>query len=284
MNTRAPKKPDVDKAAQLFSEFLETVAALRHPETGCPWDNEQTHQSLTKYMLEEAYEAAEVMEEEKLDGDELAGELGDVLLQVVLNSQLGVDHGTFSIVDVISSIDSKMKRRHPHVFGDGKSSRDKKDIKTTWVKIKEQEEIEKSGVAYVQKKKGIFESAKAHKVRPSTLQALKIGEIAKRIDFDWTTPGEVLAQFNSEVDELNQEYNKSPAVTDDLLDEIGDVYFTLSQYCRKLGVNPEMVSQRGNRKFLNRFKKLESIAETKGVDPNSCGLELLEKLWKEAKS
>lgn len=284
MNTRTPKKPDIDKAAQLFSEFLDTVAALRHPETGCPWDNEQTHQSLTKYMLEEAYEAAEVMEQEKLDCDDLAGELGDVLLQVVLNSQLGVDHGTFSIVDVISSINSKMRRRHPHVFGDGNSSRDKKDIKTNWAKIKEQEEIEKSGGTHVPKNKGIFESAKAHKVRPSTLQAHKIGEIARRIDFDWATPAEVLAQFNSEVDELNQEYNKSLAVTDHLLDEIGDVYFTLSQYCRKLGVNPEMASQRGNEKFLNRFKKLESIAQTKGIDPNSCGLEKLEKLWKEAKS
>lgn len=273
-NKREAKKPDLEQAAKKFVEFLETIAALRHPETGCPWDNEQSHESLTKYMLEEAYEASEAMTSGI--SNNIKEELGDVLLQVVLNSQIGLDEGNFSILEVIDSINSKMRRRHPHVFAD--ASRDKSDIKETWQRIKAEEAGDKDFES-----KGVFEKAKVHKVRPSNLQALKIGEIAKRIDFDWKKPDEVLSQFNSEVKELNDELQKGAYNSDELLDELGDVYFTLSQLTRHLGHNPEMISQRGNEKFLKRFKDLEKIAKEEGLDVERSSSEQLERLWKKAK-
>ena len=125
------------KSSELFEEFCKTIAALRHPETGCPWDLKQTHQTLRKYMLEEAYEAANEM-----NGVEstpaLCDELGDVLLQVVLNSQIAKDQGKFEIGDVIENINSKMLRRHPHVFDDNHEDRDEKSIKDNWERIKKE--------------------------------------------------------------------------------------------------------------------------------------------------
>jgi MazG family protein len=276
---REPKAPDLEKAKESFGEFLSTIASLRHPETGCPWDNEQSHESLTKYMIEEAYEASEAMSSG--DPKEISDELGDVLLQVVLNSQVALDEGNFSIVDVIDLINSKMRRRHPHVFGS--ASRDKNEIKKTWQKIK----AEERGSSEEDAKKGIFESAKVHKVRPANLQAHKIGEIARRIDFDWKNLGDILSTFNSEVSELNEALSNgtdSKENLENIYDELGDVYFSLSQLSRHLGVNGEMIAQRGNQKFLRRFASLEKLAASKGVDVEDTDLSTLERLWAEAKS
>ena len=273
MEKRSPKTPDIELAKKKFADFLETVAQLRHPETGCPWDNEQTHETLTKYMIEEAYEASEAM----LNGTNIAEELGDVLLQVVLNSQLAVDEGSFSIVDVIELVDSKMRRRHPHVFGT--ASREKDDIKKTWQSIKAAENKN----AGIKKSEGIFGRAKVQKVRPSNLQAHKIGEIARTIDFDWKNIKDVLAQFNDEVRELNEELLKSTELRDDLIDEIGDVYFSLSQLTRHLGLNGEAAAQRGNEKFLKRFEMLESLAKKENINVETAGSDILEDLWRQAK-
>lgn len=276
-NRRVPKQPDLDLAKKKFCDFLETVAALRHPETGCPWDNEQNHKTLTKYMIEEAYEAAEAMSGDEPDA--IADELGDVLLQVVLNSQVALDEGTFSITDVINLIDSKMRRRHPHVFA--KASRDKEDIKKSWQKIKSEEAALKSKKEdFVE---GIFRAAKVHKVRPANLQAHKIGELAKTIDFDWKNLTDVLSAFESEVQELKEAIeNKNDP--NHIHDELGDVYFTLSQLSRHLGINGEMVAQRGNQKFLDRFAKLEELAVQKSINVREAKSEILENLWIEAKS
>lgn len=298
---RKPAAPDYEKAKQAFEEFLKTVAALRHPETGCPWDNEQTHQSLVKYMLEEAYEASEVMDSISEDegGLELCGELGDVLLQVVLNSQLAVDEGRFSIVDVVESINSKMRRRHPHVFGseEEKKDRDKGAIKRNWQKIKAKERGDTSFDA-----KGYFEKAKVAKVRPALLQSFKIGEVASRIEFDWNDAGEVFAQFKSEFLELErafEAYEKEPkksvsnntsvdgsshdTLKTNLKNEIGDVFFSLSQFCRHLGLNPEMMAERGNSKFLARFESVEKLAGEKGIGVEKATRDQLESLWQQAK-
>ena len=130
-----------------FSQLCETIAALRHPVTGCPWDLEQTHATLRRYMIEEAYEAAEVMEPE--DSAKLKDELGDVLLQVMLNSQLAMDAGTFTLQEVIEGLDAKMRRRHPHVFGENGNpkallSRDRSQIKAKWQEVKAQENSKSS--------------------------------------------------------------------------------------------------------------------------------------------
>jgi MazG family protein len=212
-----------------------------------------------------------------------------VLLQVVLNSQLAVDDGRFDVADVIHAINSKMRRRHPHVFGsvEEKRSRDKGEIRATWERIKT---IEKSSETHL----GVF---KDHSAYPATIQALKIGKTARKINFDWEGPAPVFEKLLSEIEELKSEFKKSnlskktkngldakslqpsPA----LISEIGDVYFTLGQLCRHLDIDPEVTALGGNRKFLDRFAVLEKIARERKIDIKIAPQSTLEDLWQAAK-
>ncbi|MEI8027746.1 MAG: nucleoside triphosphate pyrophosphohydrolase [Pseudomonadota bacterium] len=284
--------PSIDKeqASRLFIDFLTTVSALRHPVHGCPWDLEQTHESLARFMLEEAYEASELLAL-GASSKELCSELGDVLLQVVLNSQLAMEKGGFSIVEVLSAIDSKMKRRHPHVFGteDDKKIKDLKSIKDNWQAIKSQENAgnPQSGSQNSPKKSpGIFKQNKIDRVFPAALKAHKIGEIAGRIQFDWKDPFDVLAKLESEVLELRQAMEQKRDAAghgDQIFDELGDIFFTANQLARHLGTNGETAADRGNTKFLKRFELLESLAESQGLDIQTLTAASLEKLWLQAK-
>ena len=257
-------------AKEAFGRLCETIAALRHPTTGCPWDLEQTHASLRRYMIEEAYEAADVMDPAR--PDKMREELGDVLLQVVLNSQLALDAGTFNISDVISGLDAKMRRRHPHVFGESESNytpqhQDKSKIRAKWEEIKSKENAA-SGEA----KSGVFASIKAGQVTPASRHAVAIGKIARRIAFDWSDPQEVLRQVESEIAELRHEIinSKNPAK---IHEEMGDVFFSLGQLCRHLEIDPEICAIDGNKKFLTRFESLERLAIDEGIDIESAGTE-----------
>ena len=276
-----------------FAKLCATIAALRHPTTGCPWDLEQTHSTLRKYMIEEAYEAVDVME--PADPVKLQEELGDVLLQVVLNAQLAKDAGTFTIKDVIEGLDSKMRRRHPHVFGDSenpsaKTSREKTAIRAKWDEVKAAEKLtekltEKSTGKASQKSKpdaGVFSNLKSGKITPASRLAVTIGKIAKKIDFDWSEAQDVLQQLESEVSELKSDISNA-ATKESIAAEMGDVYFCLSQLCRHLDLDPELCAIDGNKKFLNRFAALEEIARKKNIDVNQAGTTTLEKLWQEAK-
>lgn len=270
----------LNAAVDNFAAFCRTVSALRTPGSGCPWDLQQTHQSLRRYMLEEAYEAANAMGEGR-DKD-ICDELGDVLLQVVLNAQIGADARSFHLGDVIAGIDAKMRRRHPHVFARGEQDGEISvaEIRAKWDQIKKTENPARSDV-----RKGIFEAAECHKVRPATSQARKIGEVAAKIRFDWLKVEDVFAQFRSEVDELAAEIAPdSPHDQGKIEAEIGDVYFSLAQLCRHLGVEPEVAAQSGNDKFLRRFRKMEKIAEGDGKDVGSLSLGEMENLWRLAKS
>jgi len=276
-----PEKIDSNEIKAAFGSLCETIAALRHPVTGCPWDLEQTHGTLRKYMIEEAYEAVDVME--PVNYQKLREELGDVLLQVVLNAQLAKDAGQFTIVDVVRDLDAKMKRRHPHVFGDqnnpnAKSSREKSDIKTKWEEVKQQEKSQ-SGDAVA---KGIFDQLKAGNINPASRMAVAIGKVAKSISFDWNNSEDVFAQLESEIAELKQELNTNSSKSN-IVAELGDVYFCLSQLSRHLDIDPEVCAVDGNKKFLSRFRTLENIAEKKGLDVKTAGTAQLEELWKEAK-
>jgi MazG family protein len=261
------------EAGRIFSEFVKTVATLRHPVRGCPWDLEQDHKSLRRYMLEEAYEAAEAMF--GTDEAHLLEELGDVLLQVVLNAQLAHDKGRGDVRDVITSINSKMQRRHPHVFGElAGQGISKAEIKTNWERIKVTEK------AIKQHKAGYF--AGCAKVVPALNQAQKIGKRAHTIRFDWDSPAEVLKQCQSELQEL--EHEMTAADRDRLHDELGDVFFSLAQLSRHLGVDPEVAAQQGNAKFLRRFAAMEEICRVRGQEVTQLTRDELEALWKEAKS
>lgn len=263
----------------IFKGLCETIAALRHPVTGCPWDLEQTHATLRKYMIEEAYEAAEVMDPPQ--PLKLVDELGDVLLQVVLNAQLGSDQGDFSIIDVVQGLDAKMRRRHPHVFGsdDERLQRGRESIRTKWEDVKK---AEKQG-ENARKTLGLFSSLKPGTVTPALQMSVAIGKIAKKIHFDWPNVDGVLDQFKSEVQELEAEITSGDD-KNKIYEELGDVFFSLGQLCRHLEIDPEICAMDGNRKFLNRFNALEEIAKSEGIDAGQSNVETLERLWEVAKS
>ena len=280
----------LEQAVNAFGEFIQTVAMLRHPQAGCPWDLKQDHQSLRRFMIEEAYEASDAMDTENTAL--LVEELGDVLLQVVLNAQVGVDRGEFSIVDVIERINKKMVFRHPHVFAgcdplavspiQEPTEQEEKGHWRQWEHLKAVEK--KRGAVGGQVRSILF--SEAYGMFPATIQAAKIGRLAERIDFDWKNPTEVLAQLKSELLELQQELQADNADErqKSIREELGDVFFTLAQLCRHLGHDPEVVAADGNRKFLNRFKVVEEIAEQKGIDLKKAGMEEKEALWQEAKA
>lgn len=266
--------PDLESATKEFAAFVTTIAWLRDRELGCPWDLEQDHKTLRRYMVEEAYEAAEAMTGS--DSDEIRDELGDVLLQVVLNAQVASDNGTFSVSDVIRSINSKMRRRHPHVFEREGEVLTSKQVRGNWDKIKATEKQGKKA-----KPEGVF--AGAEKKHPATLQAFDIGKTAAKIRFDWDTPAEVLQQLRSEVTELEQEFQSRSRDRQRIASEIGDVYFSLAQLCRHLEMDPETVAMDGNRKFLQRFAGLETLAASKNIDVRTAGRDELETLWQQTK-
>lgn len=273
----------------LFQELVDVVARLRDPKTGCPWDLKQTHQSLRRFMLEEAYEAAEVMGQMS-EGEssppkpadeaarELVDELGDVLLQVVLNAQLLTDAGQGDVKQVIRSIRDKMIRRHPHVFAPTEgASLSPEEVKRRWQIIKAEEKGQDPSV-----KKSVFQEAKDRSF-PATLQAAHIGKVAEKIGFDWLQPSQVLEQLEDELHELREEMQAQDIDRSRLLHELGDVYFTLAQLARHLGCDPEVAAQEGNLKFLRRFAKVEALAQSQGIDPEMADPDELEALWQQAK-
>jgi MazG family protein len=269
--------PELKAAAKIFSEFVTTISWLRDKIQGCPWDLEQDHKSLRRYMVEEAYEAAEAMSSD--DYKEICDELGDVLLQVVLNAQIAKDDGHFTIVDVIDAINKKMLRRHPHVFAPNKDEITSEEVRKNWDKIKASE---KSAQSAEKEAPGFF--AGAAKKHPSTIQAFHIGKNAAKINFDWDNPVQVFDQLKSEVSELEFEVKQSPSDLYKITQEIGDVYFSLAQLCRHLNLDPETVAMDGNRKFLNRFRNLEAIAGREGKDVKCISRDELEQFWLKAKA
>jgi MazG family protein len=266
--------PDSEQAKAAFARFCATIAALRNPEGGCPWDLQQDHVSLRRFMIEEAYEAAEAMAAG--DPAALRDELGDVLLQVVLNAQVAKDQGSFDVVDVIDGVNEKMLRRHPHVFGDEKA-RAAGHVQGNWEAIKAAEK----SASGKPRAGGYF--AEAADKQPASLQALKIGKLAAKIRFDWDDVHEVFGQVKSEVDELAVELAAATVDKDTVAEEIGDVFFSLAQLCRHLELDPELVAFDANRKFLRRFAALEAVAKERGVNVERAPRQTLEELWVEVK-
>jgi MazG family protein len=267
-----PGAPDLAAVTAAFADFCRTVAALRDKAGGCPWDLEQDHRTLRRYMLEEAYEACDAMGGD--DSKAICDELGDVLLQVVLNAQIAHDDGRFSIADVARGIDAKMRRRHPHVFGteDEKARRSRDAIRTKWDQVKAAERGRDAAAPA-----GFF--AEATGKHPASQQALKIGKLAAKIRFDWDDAQEVFAQVRSEIDEVAAELSRPAREEAKLAEEIGDVYFSLAQLCRHLSLEPETLALDANQKFLRRFAALESTAARDGIDIQKASRATLEELW-----
>ncbi len=252
---------EMDKAAEAFIKFREIIAKLRNPVGGCPWDIEQTHESLKPFLLEETYEALEAIDSNKAA---LCGELGDVLLQIFLHSQIASESKSFDIGDVIEGISTKIVARHPHVFSDT-VAKTAAEVKENWEKIKKKD---------LKANESVLDSVP--KALPACARAQRLGEKAAAIGFDWKKSSDVKDKIREEV----IEYLETSPKSREAAEEFGDLLFSLIQYGRKEGINAEEALSGACRKFQTRFRKVEVEAGSKMKD---MSLEALETLWQKAK-
>ena len=259
----------------------EIMAALRTPETGCPWDLEQTFATIVPYTLEEAYEVADAIAR----GDEanLREELGDLLLQVVFHARMAEEEGRFDFGDVVDAITRKLIRRHPHVFGDARNlSSD--EVKALWGRIKAEEKRER---AEARRAAGLSADdatgalAGVPLALPALTRALKLQEKAGKVGFDWNDPRAVLAKLREEIDEVEAELDAGDAQR--VAGEVGDLLFAVANLARHLRVDPEAALRGANAKFERRFAHIESRLGEAGRTPADATLDEMEALWSEAK-
>ena len=243
-----------------FNQLFEVIWRIRRD---CPWDKEQTHESIRKYLIEECFEAAEAIDNK--DPGRLKEELGDILIQVIFHSILAEEEGSFRLTDVLQETREKLIRRHPHVFGN-------KNLQTGEEVLKQWEEIKnKEGRDSV--------LAGVPKDLPSLLRAYRITEKAKAVGFDWEGAEDVWMKVEEEMGELKEAIDKKEGMEE----EIGDVLFALVNLSRHLGIDPEAALRKAIRRFTERFSKIEERAKEKGVSLEEMSLEEMDDIWEEAK-
>ncbi len=275
---------------------------LRAPG-GCPWDREQTFDSIKPYTLEETYEVLEAIDNR--DWPELAGELGDLLLQVLFYSEMANEQGSFSIDDVLERLSTKLVDRHPHVFGDVKADTSA-DVKRNWEALKVEERKKKQSAAEPEKK------AEKHSVlagvssaMPALLEASKLSSRAAQVGFDWPNVDGLFEKLHEESEELREHLKEFPApgplpqgrgvagsgraVVPETLqlkleEEVGDLFFVLVNVARYLSVDPESALRKTNRKFKRRFQWMEACLNESGRSADQAPMEELEALWQQAKA
>ncbi len=251
-----------------LERLIDIMEVLRSKE-GCPWDREQTHESLKRYLIEETYEYLEVVELN--DKHRMCEELGDVLLQVVFHAQIAKENGDFNISDVINGICEKMIHRHPHVFGNVCAETSSEVLKN-WEEIKKKE------------KGNINQTSVLQDVPinlPALMRSYKVQQKAAQVGFDWENIDDVFAKIREEIDELEIEYKKSnkPGMED----ELGDVLFSVVNLARFLKVHPELSLSQSTNKFIRRFEYVEQRASELGKNLNEMTLPEMDSLWEEAK-
>ena len=260
-------------AGETFAAFVDTIAALRAPN-GCPWDREQTHESIARNMIEEAYEAVDAIEQR--DTTHLREELGDVLLQVVLQSQIAADAGEFTVADVCRDVNAKMIRRHPHVFGEAAAG-SAEDVLSIWDNVKL---AEKSAAdAQTEEPEGLLDSVPAS--FPALLQAYKISRKAVAAGFEWDTVEDVWAKVEEEIAEFKQACRSDDAQAKEL--EFGDVLFSLVNVARKEGIDAETALRATCRKFRERWAFMEGAAWGQGKRIEKLDMDEMQQLWDQAK-
>lgn len=264
-----PPVKDVTVLNHTFPQVRDIIRTLRGPD-GCPWDKKQTHESLRKYLIEEAYEVLEAIEEE--DDDHLAEELGDLLLQILLHAQIAEDEGYFNIYDVIRHLTDKMIRRHPHVFGDEKVQ-NAEDVKTNWEAIKKQEKVAHSPESLL---------ADINESLPPLLKSLEMQKKAAKIGFDWENEEEVWDKIREEWQECRQELVSGDHQA--LEAEFGDLLFSVVNAARWRKIDPFLALERTNRKFVRRFNYIEAQANAEQVAITDFSTEKMNKLWLKCKN
>ncbi|MGD9740211.1 MAG: nucleoside triphosphate pyrophosphohydrolase [Bauldia sp.] len=258
------------KPSRDVSRLVEIMAALRHPETGCPWDLEQDFASIAPYTIEEAYEVADAIERDAMD--DLRDELGDLLFQSVYHARLAEERGAFAFGDVVEAITTKMIRRHPHVFGEAVATRG------FWERSKAEER--KARAAETGEAAGILDDVAV--ALPGLTRAVKLQKRAATVGFDWPDASHVIDKIREETQEIEAEIAGGEA--DRLEDEIGDLLFVVANLARHLHVDPEAAIRRANAKFVRRFRHIERSLKDDGVPLETAGLEAMEELWDEAKA
>ena len=264
-----------------IQRLLSIMAKLRDPETGCPWDKEQTFATIAPYTIEEAYEVADAIE--RGDFVDLKDELGDLLLQVVFHARMAEERGLFAFGDVVGAICAKMIRRHPHVFGDARDlSPDQ--VKALWGDIKRQEKADRAAARAAS---GLAPEPAGGALSgvpeglPALTRAVKLQEKASRVGFDWNDARLVLAKIREECDELEHEIEAGRPEA--IRDEIGDLFFALANLARHADVDPESSLRGANAKFERRFAYIEERLSAAGKRPEQSTLEEMDALWDEAK-
>ncbi|SPE27931.1 nucleoside triphosphate pyrophosphohydrolase [Candidatus Sulfopaludibacter sp. SbA3] len=253
-----------------FQKLVEIMGRLRAPG-GCPWDREQTFDSIKPFTLEETYEVLDAID--RRDWQDLAEELGDFLLQAVFYAQMASEGDLFQIGDALDAINSKLIRRHPHVFGDD-SAETSGDVKRIWGEIKAAEKKDKG-------KEDESLLGSVPRALPALVEAQQIASRAAGVGFDWENAEQVIDKLHEELRELDQA--RRNAAPDELEDEIGDLLFVLVNLARFMKVDPEQALRRTNRKFRERFGFIERKLAERGRKPADSNIAEMEELWQEAK-
>lgn len=264
--------------SKTFDELVSVMARLRAPG-GCPWDHEQTYASLAQYLLEEAYETFDAIQEADQTGEtaNLREELGDLLLQVVFHSTIGTEKGDFTIDDVASGVTQKLILRHPHVFGDAKFAR-AEDVLDNWDQLKTDER--KASGKIEKLRESILDEVPVH--FPALLEGLKLTKKAAKVGFDWENAGQIFDKLDEETAELKGAIKNGE--TGNIGEEIGDLLFVVLNLARQLGVEPETALKKTNRKFRRRFKFIEDELKRDGRSLEEADLKEMDALWDKAKA
>jgi MazG family protein len=295
-----------------FERAVAIMERLRAPG-GCPWDREQTFDSIKPYTLEETYEVLEAIDNR--DWDELTGELGDLLLQVLFYSEMAKEQGTFSIDDVLDRLSGKLVDRHPHVFGDVKADTSA-EVKRNWeaLKVEERKKRQSREAESAAASEPATDSSAPNKSdsvlggisskMPSMIEAYKLSSRAAQVGFDWPNVEGLFAKLHEEVDELREQLKEFPApgprpqsrgvagsgrtiipeeLQNRLEEEVGDLFFVVVNIARYLSVDPESALRKTNRKFKRRFQWMEERLRETGRTPDQASMDELESLWRQAK-
>jgi len=258
----------MDAKRYSFQDLREIMAKLRAPD-GCPWDREQTHQSIKEYFLEEVYEFLEAVEEGSVP--HMREELGDLLLQVIFHAQMASEQDHYDIDDVIQELSDKLVRRHPHVFGEVAVS-GSEEVVVNWDAIKNAEKGKET-------RKSRLDGIPVN--YPALMKAKKLQVRAAKDGFDWPDAAPIWDKLDEEIGEVKEAIQENDP--DHLEDEIGDLLFVAVNLARKLGVDPEIALQRANRKFESRYRGMEALIESRGQKLSDLDLVAQDKLWDEVK-
>jgi ATP diphosphatase len=265
-----------------IGDLLAVMARLRDPATGCPWDREQTFATIAAYTIEEAYEVADAIARNDLDG--LKDELGDLLLQVVYHARMAEEDGRFAFADVVDAITAKMVRRHPHVFEDT-SLRDTFLGSAAWDRIKAEEKA--AGAPNADGAGSLLDDIPV--ALPALSRSVKLQSRASRVGFDWPSLTPVLAKIEEEIAELkfaiaDEKREASVPPSKKIAEEFGDLLFVMANIARHLGIDPEASLREANAKFVRRFRSIEAALLAEGRTPEDATLEEMDQLWDEAKA